>query len=418
MRRDDRGPRPAPPARQGHGLGHRRVLDAAARDRRADPARVGQGPDRRPDPRDPAPDRPLAARRRRPGQARRADGHRRLRRAPGRRRHPHRVDHRRLRRARAALITYGMERHLVGKVAAVSVGHRRRHRRCSTSTTRRTRTPRSTSTSSAPTPGTYVEVQGTAEGKPFDRARLDGLLDLADSRPRAACSRRRPRRRSPTVAAVDRAGAAAAPRRDPLRAQAARAARAARARHGAELVSLDDAGRRRASRSRTARRSRRTPGSRPATTRAADAACRRSPTTRGSRSTRWVARPASAPGATRAPTRPTRTTTRSSCARSRAAAASGAARATCACSRSRCPATRGRAAACRILVRRGTCRGRIATAPRGDGGSATTRSSSRRASRPAAGRSASGRPRRRTRSRTAPGPRGGWPAASPRSVLS
>ena len=39
--------------------------------------------------------------------------------------------------------------------------------------------PRSTSTSSAPTPGTYVEIQGTAEGKPFDRAAMTGLLDLA-----------------------------------------------------------------------------------------------------------------------------------------------------------------------------------------------------------------------------------------------
>jgi ribonuclease PH len=27
--------------------------------------------------------------------------------------------------------------------------------------------------------GTYVEVQGTAEGAPFDRKLLDGLLDLA-----------------------------------------------------------------------------------------------------------------------------------------------------------------------------------------------------------------------------------------------
>jgi ribonuclease PH len=27
--------------------------------------------------------------------------------------------------------------------------------------------------------GAYVEVQGTAEGKPFDRALLDQLLDLA-----------------------------------------------------------------------------------------------------------------------------------------------------------------------------------------------------------------------------------------------
>ena len=29
--------------------------------------------------------------------------------------------------------------------------------------------------------GTYVEIQGTAEGKPFDRAGMDRLLSLADS---------------------------------------------------------------------------------------------------------------------------------------------------------------------------------------------------------------------------------------------
>jgi ribonuclease PH len=29
--------------------------------------------------------------------------------------------------------------------------------------------------------GAYVEVQGTAEGKPFDRAGMDALLNLADS---------------------------------------------------------------------------------------------------------------------------------------------------------------------------------------------------------------------------------------------
>ncbi len=28
--------------------------------------------------------------------------------------------------------------------------------------------------------GTYVELQGTAEGKPFDRAQMDALLGLAD----------------------------------------------------------------------------------------------------------------------------------------------------------------------------------------------------------------------------------------------
>ncbi len=29
--------------------------------------------------------------------------------------------------------------------------------------------------------GAYVELQGTAEGKPFDRAALDELLDLANA---------------------------------------------------------------------------------------------------------------------------------------------------------------------------------------------------------------------------------------------
>ena len=29
--------------------------------------------------------------------------------------------------------------------------------------------------------GAYVELQGTAEGKPFDRAAANGLLDLADA---------------------------------------------------------------------------------------------------------------------------------------------------------------------------------------------------------------------------------------------
>ncbi len=32
--------------------------------------------------------------------------------------------------------------------------------------------------------GRFVEVQGTAEGRPFDRALLDGLLDLG----RAGCA--------------------------------------------------------------------------------------------------------------------------------------------------------------------------------------------------------------------------------------
>jgi ribonuclease PH len=29
--------------------------------------------------------------------------------------------------------------------------------------------------------GTYIELQGTAEGLPFDRGRVESLLDLADA---------------------------------------------------------------------------------------------------------------------------------------------------------------------------------------------------------------------------------------------
>jgi ribonuclease PH len=80
----------------------------------------------------------------------------------------------------AALITYGMERHLIGKVAAVSVGivdglpfldldySEDSHADVDFNVV---------GTDS----GAYVELQGTAEGKPFDRAAATGLLDLADT---------------------------------------------------------------------------------------------------------------------------------------------------------------------------------------------------------------------------------------------
>jgi ribonuclease PH len=80
----------------------------------------------------------------------------------------------------AALMTYGMERLVVGKVAAISVGL----------------------IGGIPTldldyredsgaevdfnvvgtdAGTYVELQGTAEGRPFHRQQVDELLDLANT---------------------------------------------------------------------------------------------------------------------------------------------------------------------------------------------------------------------------------------------
>jgi ribonuclease PH len=79
----------------------------------------------------------------------------------------------------AALIGANMERMLVGKVAAVSVGvvngiamldldyPEDSHAEVDFNVV-------------ATDAGTYVEVQGTAEGAPFDRARIDTLLDLAN----------------------------------------------------------------------------------------------------------------------------------------------------------------------------------------------------------------------------------------------
>ena len=80
----------------------------------------------------------------------------------------------------AALISHGMERHLVGKIAAVSVGI----------VGGRTLLDLDYSEAShadvdfnvvGTDAGTYVELQGTAEGQPFDRAAMDTLLDLAGS---------------------------------------------------------------------------------------------------------------------------------------------------------------------------------------------------------------------------------------------
>jgi ribonuclease PH len=79
----------------------------------------------------------------------------------------------------AALITFGMERLLTSKVAAVSVGivdgvglldldySEDSHAEVDFNVV-------------GTDGGTYVELQGTAEGKPFDRAAAIGMLDLAD----------------------------------------------------------------------------------------------------------------------------------------------------------------------------------------------------------------------------------------------
>src|SRR3954469_5440836 len=80
----------------------------------------------------------------------------------------------------AAMITYGMDRHLATKVAGISVGlvdgaaplelddREDSHADVDFNVV---------GTDSR----TFVEVQGTAEGRPFDRAAMDGLMDLASS---------------------------------------------------------------------------------------------------------------------------------------------------------------------------------------------------------------------------------------------
>src|SRR6478735_9266181 len=80
----------------------------------------------------------------------------------------------------AALITYGMERHLVAKVAAVSVGivNGLSYLDLDYSEDSRAEVDFNVVGTDA---GAYVELQGTAEGKPFDRAAAVVLLDLADA---------------------------------------------------------------------------------------------------------------------------------------------------------------------------------------------------------------------------------------------
>jgi ribonuclease PH len=80
----------------------------------------------------------------------------------------------------AALITYGMDRHLVGRIAAVSVGLVDGAPLLDLDYSEDSRADVDFNVVGTDA-GTYVEVQGTAEGKPFDRAAMDGLMDLATS---------------------------------------------------------------------------------------------------------------------------------------------------------------------------------------------------------------------------------------------
>ena len=80
----------------------------------------------------------------------------------------------------AALITYGMDRHLVSRIAAVSVGLVDGDALLDLDYSEDSRADVDFNVVGTDA-GTFVEVQGTAEGKPFDRAAMEGLLDLASS---------------------------------------------------------------------------------------------------------------------------------------------------------------------------------------------------------------------------------------------
>ena len=80
----------------------------------------------------------------------------------------------------AAMITYGMDRHLISKIAAVSVGLVDGQPYLDLDYPEDSRADVDFNVVGTDG-GAYVELQGTAEGKPFDRAAANGLMDLADA---------------------------------------------------------------------------------------------------------------------------------------------------------------------------------------------------------------------------------------------
>ena len=78
----------------------------------------------------------------------------------------------------AALTTKGLDRFLVGKVAAVSVGVIEGVALLDLDYSEDSHADVDFNVVGTDA-GHYVELQGTAEGRPFDRARVDALLDLA-----------------------------------------------------------------------------------------------------------------------------------------------------------------------------------------------------------------------------------------------
>jgi ribonuclease PH len=80
----------------------------------------------------------------------------------------------------AAMIAHGMERHLVSKIAAVSVGIVEGRALLDLDYSEDSHADVDFNVVGTDA-GTYVELQGTAEGKPFGRPAMNELLDLAGS---------------------------------------------------------------------------------------------------------------------------------------------------------------------------------------------------------------------------------------------
>jgi ribonuclease PH len=80
----------------------------------------------------------------------------------------------------AALMGAGLERTIVGKVAAISVGVVNGIAMLDLDYSEDSHAEVDFNVVGTDA-GTYVELQGTAEGVPFDRARVDSLLDLANT---------------------------------------------------------------------------------------------------------------------------------------------------------------------------------------------------------------------------------------------
>ncbi len=80
----------------------------------------------------------------------------------------------------SALIRYGMDRLVVSKIAAISVGVIAGETFLDLDYSEDSRAEVDMNVVGTDL-GTYVELQGTAEGRPFDRARVDELLDIANT---------------------------------------------------------------------------------------------------------------------------------------------------------------------------------------------------------------------------------------------